>query len=126
MFVNDWLPFARNQCSQARLRTLRITTMFYGLVAATIAWLGIFEHITILKLLLFGFAMVVPPAIAVAYLIYWLRTTEKAAFWGTVIGYGGGLFWYALIMVGQHDRPRAARGVQQPDTVASLLAYLRW
>ena len=94
MFVNDWLPFARNLSPQAKLSTFRITTVLYGLLAATIAWLGSIE--SILDLLLFGFSMVVPPAIAVGYLIYWRRTTEKAAFWGTLIGYCGGLLWYVL------------------------------
>jgi Na+/proline symporter len=51
----------------------------------------------VLGLLLFGFAMVVPPAIAVAYLLYWRRTTEPAAYAGMLLGYAGGLAWFAAI-----------------------------
>ncbi len=39
----------------------------------------------------------VPPAIAVGYLIYWQRTTEAGAFWGIALGYGVGLLWYGAI-----------------------------
>lgn len=93
MFVNDWLPFAQRLEPTARLRFYRITTVCYGLLAATIAWLGNIR--SILDLLLFAFAMVVPPAIAVAFLIYDRRTTEAGAFWGTFAGYFTGLLWYA-------------------------------
>ena len=30
-------------------------------------------------MLLFGFAMVVPPAVAIGYILYWRRTTEAGA-----------------------------------------------
>lgn len=43
--------------------------------------------------------MVVPPAIAVGYLIYWKRTTEAGAFWGMVLGYATGLIAYALTTI---------------------------
>ena len=92
MFVNDWLPFARRLTPARRLLSYRVTTLIYGLVAATIAW--IVNIRSILDLLLFAFAMVVPPAIAVGYLIYWKRTTEQGAFWGTLAGYATGLAWY--------------------------------
>lgn len=95
MFVNDWIPHSQDLEPAAKLRAYRVTTVFYGLLAATIAWLG--EISSILDLLLLGFAMVVPPAIAVAYLLYWKRTNEKGAFWGIVLGYAGGLAWYGLI-----------------------------
>ena len=93
MFVNDWLPFAQRLKPTARLLAYRTTTVAYGLLAATIAWLGNIR--SILDLLLFAFAMVVPPALAVAYLIYWKPTTEAGAFWGTFAGYATGLAWYA-------------------------------
>jgi len=48
-------------------------------------------------LLLFGFAMVVPPAISVAYTLYWRPTTEQGAFWGMLLGYVGGGVWFLLI-----------------------------
>ena len=65
------------------------------LVGATIAWLG--NITSILDLLLFAFAVVVPPAIAVTYVIYWPRTTEQGAFWGTLIGYLSGMVWYVVL-----------------------------
>ena len=95
LFVQDWLPSSRQMSSERRLRAYRITTVVYGLIAASIAWLG--NITSILDLLLLGFAAVVPPAIAVGYLIYWKRTTEKACFWGIALGYGVGLGWYGLI-----------------------------
>ena len=81
--------------SEVRLRAYRVTTIIYGLVAAFIAWQG--DITSILELLLLGFAAVVPPAIAVGYLIYWRRTTEPACFWGIVLGYTGGMAWYGFI-----------------------------
>lgn len=95
MLVTDWMPFADRWSSKQKLLAFRLTTIVYGLVAATIAWKG--QIGSILELLLLGFAMVVPPAIAVGYLIYWKRTTERGVFWGMVAGYGTGLVWYGLI-----------------------------
>lgn len=95
MFVKDWLPFSRKASTESQLLAYRIATVSIGVAAALVAWLG--QIGSILDLLLFGFAVVVPPAIAVAYLIYWRRTTERGAFWGILIGYGGGVIWYGLI-----------------------------
>lgn len=94
MFVRDWMPTSNDWPQDRRLRAYRTTTIIYGMLAAVVAWLG--PITSILDLLLFGFAMVVPPALAVTYLLYWSRTTEAGAFWGMVLGFGGGLLWYAL------------------------------
>jgi SSS family solute:Na+ symporter len=94
MFVRDWIPTSKEWTQERRLRAYRTTTIVYGMVAAVIAWLG--PITSILGLLLFGFAMVVPPALAVTFLLYWKRTTEAGAFWGMVLGFGGGLGWYVL------------------------------
>ncbi|MYD72368.1 MAG: hypothetical protein F4W89_16735 [Acidobacteria bacterium] len=100
MFVRDWLPFTRRYDSARRLRAYQATTVAYAIVAALAAWVvATRTTISILDLLLFGFAMVVPPAIAVGYLIYWRRTTERGAYWGMATGYGAGLLWFALIKV---------------------------
>ena len=100
MFVRDWLPFTRNYTSDQQLKAYRITTTIYAFLAAIAAWLvATYTHVSILDLLLFGFAMVVPPGIAVGYLIYWRRTTEKGAYWGMAAGYAAGLIWFALIKV---------------------------
>jgi SSS family solute:Na+ symporter len=94
MFVRDWIPGSAGWTQARKLRAYRVTTMVYGMAAAVIAWLG--PITSILDLLLFGFAMVVPPAIAVTFALYWKRTTEAGAFYGMALGFGGGLIWYAL------------------------------
>jgi SSS family solute:Na+ symporter len=94
MFVRDWIPSSAAWDPQRRLRAYRITTIVYGMLAALVAWLGPIG--SVLDLLLFGFAMVVPPAIAAAYVLYWPRTTETACFWGIAAGYALGLLWYLL------------------------------
>ncbi len=92
MFVNDWVPGAKNFSSDQQLRAYKIVTVVYGSAAAVIAWLG--NITSVLQLLLLGFAMVVPPAIAVGYVFYWKRTTEFAAFWGMAAGFAGGLIMW--------------------------------
>ena len=94
MFVNDWIPGSKNYSEQKKLRAYKITAVIYGLFATSIASLGYIS--SVLQLLLLGFAMVVPPAIAIAYVFYWKRTTEKAAFYGIVSGFGGGLLVWGL------------------------------
>jgi solute:Na+ symporter, SSS family len=101
MFVRDWIPSSKNWTQERRLRAYRTTTILYGSLAAVIAWLGPIS--SILGLLLFGFAMVVPPALAVTFLLYWRRTTEAGAFWGMALGFGGGLIWYGLTYFGLAD-----------------------
>jgi Na+/proline symporter len=98
MFVRDWLRFTNKFSPERQLKYYRVTTVVYGFISAIAAWLiATRTNISILDMLLFGFAMVVPPAIAVGYVLYWRRTTESAAFWGMVAGYAGGLIWFALI-----------------------------
>ena len=98
MFVRDWLPFTRTYSSERQLRAYRITTTVYAFAAALAAWLvATRTTVSILDLLLFGFAMVVPPAVSVGYLIYDRQTTERGAYWGMLTGYGGGLIWFGLI-----------------------------
>jgi solute:Na+ symporter, SSS family len=94
MFVRDWIPGARDWDGVRKLRAYRNTTIVYGMLAAVIAWLG--PITSVLELLLFGFAMVVPPAVAVTFSLYWRRTTEAGAFWGIALGFGSGLVMYVL------------------------------
>ena len=89
MFVNDWVPGAKNFSSEKKLMAYKIVTVVYGSLAAVIAWLG--NITSVLQLLLLGFAMVVPPAVAIGYVLYWKRTTETAVFWGIAAGFTGGL-----------------------------------
>ena len=58
MFVNDWIPAAKEYDSDRKLRAYKIVTVLYGTAAAVIAWLGNIS--SVLQLLLLGFAMVVP------------------------------------------------------------------
>jgi SSS family solute:Na+ symporter len=97
MFVRDWIPRSQAWTQHERLRAYRVTTIVYGMGAAVVAWLG--PITSILDLLLFGFAMVVPPAIAVTFSLYWKRTTEAGAFYGMALGFAGGLAWYGLTQV---------------------------
>ena len=115
MFVRDWLPFTRRYDSARRLRAYQATTVVYAIVAALAAWVvATRTTISILDLLLFGFAMVVPPAIAVGYVIYWPRTTERGAWWGMAAGYGAGLIWFALVKVA------LAVGFSAPEGASAL------
>ncbi|MFT4887322.1 MAG: SSS family solute:Na+ symporter [Pseudohongiellaceae bacterium] len=92
MFVNDWIPASKNYSDEKKLKAYKIVTVVYGSSAAVIAYVG--NITSVLQLLLLGFAMVVPPAIAVTYVFYWKKTTEFAAFWGMVAGFGGGLIMW--------------------------------
>ena len=98
MFVRDWLPFTRSYSSEKKLLAYRITTLGYGLIAALFAWIvSLQPNVSVLDMILFGFAMVVPPAVAIGDILYWKRTTDAGAFWGMMTGYAGGLIWFALI-----------------------------
>ena len=110
MVVRDWLPSTR-RTSEQQLKAYRVTTTLYAFAAALAAWFVATQTtISILDLLLFGFAMVVPPAVALGYLIYWPRTTEQGAWWGMAVGYGAGLIWFAAIKIA------LAAGVTAPES----------
>jgi Na+/proline symporter len=95
MFVRDWIPTSRDWSPGRRLRAYRTTTAVYGLVAALVAWLVARTGVSLLDLLLLAYAMVVPPAVALGYLLFWRRTSEAGAFWGMASGYLAGIAWYA-------------------------------
>ncbi|RMF94433.1 MAG: sodium:solute symporter family protein [Candidatus Schekmanbacteria bacterium] len=92
MIVEDWVCSVTNLTPRGKIIGFRATTVLYGYTAAITAML--FPVASVLKLLLFAFAVVVPPATAIAYIIYYRATTEYAVFWGMLIGYSGGLLWY--------------------------------
>lgn len=94
MFVNDWVPGSKEFSTEKRLKAYKLTAVIYGLVATFIAWQANIS--SVLQLLLLGFAMVVPPAIAITFLFYWRKISEKAAFYGILIGYSGGLAHWLL------------------------------
>lgn len=145
LFVNDWLPGAADMSTETKLRAYRITSIVYGFVAATIAIVG--NITSVLELLLLGFAMVVPPAVAIAYILYWRKTTEQGAFWGIAAGYVTGLiawgvnewigggpdpsYWTTLVPLfvvpvvslmtqrGEHDGPMAREFYRQLRTTGT-------
>jgi Na+/proline symporter len=93
MLVSDWIPRSKNWSSDQKLKAYKVTTALYGTLAAFLAWSLNFG--SVLQFLLLGFAMVVPPAIAVGYVFYWKRTTELAVFWGILTGFvGGATMWF--------------------------------
>lgn len=92
MLVNDWIPASKNYSSDKKLRAYKLVTVIYGSSAAFCAWY--FNFGSVLQFLLLGFAMVVPPAIAITYIFYWKKTTEQAAFWGILVGFVSGLLMW--------------------------------
>ena len=98
MFVRDWMPAASRYSSERKLRSYRRVTVSFALISALIAWwIATGTTVSILDMLLFAFAMVVPAAISVSYVLYWHRTTESGAYWGMLAGYGAGGVWFLLI-----------------------------
>ena len=95
MVVRDWLPKRWFPNDAAEARAMRVVTVVYGALGGLIASLG--EIGSVLDLVLLAFAMVVPPAVALGYVLYWKRATEPGCYWGMLSGYGGGLVWYAMI-----------------------------
>jgi Na+/proline symporter len=100
MIVNDWLPGSDKMAAKRKLKAYRVTAVAYGSIAALIAYVANIS--SIMQLLLLGFAMVVPPAIAITFIIYWRRTSEQGVFWGMAFGYVAGLLtwvsntWFGL------------------------------
>jgi len=89
MFVNDWIPDSKNFSEEQQLRWYKVVVVIYGSGAALVAWLG--NITSVLGLVLIAFALVVPPAVSVGFVLYWRRTSEKAAFYGMASGFAGGL-----------------------------------
>ena len=119
MFVNDWVPGAKHFSTNKRLKAYKFTAVIYGLVATIIAWQANIS--SVLQLLLLGFAMVVPPAIAITFMFYWRKTSEKAAFYGILFGYAGGLaHWLLNTLFAGPSSARAGGFAQQwHDLMAS-------
>ncbi|TFH73745.1 sodium:solute symporter family protein [Gammaproteobacteria bacterium LSUCC0112] len=93
LFVNDWIPASNTYEPKRKLKAYRVTSVIYGLFAGVLACL--LPISSVLELLLLGFAMVVPPALAIGFIFYWRKTTEQGVFWGIASGYGLGLIAWA-------------------------------
>ncbi|MBL4828215.1 MAG: sodium:solute symporter family protein [Spongiibacteraceae bacterium] len=111
MFVNDWIPGSAHYSTEKKLRVYKIATVLYGLLATCIAWLSNIG--SVLHFLLLGYAMVVPPAIAIFFVFYWKRTTEKAAFWGILSGFVSGLLVWLFNTLFQGAENAAVGGLAQ-------------
>ncbi|HLT63585.1 MAG TPA: hypothetical protein VKZ92_03595, partial [Pseudohongiella sp.] len=93
LFVNDWIPGSKDFTPARKLKAYRVTSVIYGLFAGALAC--VLPISSVLELLLLGFAMVVPPALAVSFIFLWKKTTEKGVFWGIALGYGtGAIGWF--------------------------------
>jgi solute:Na+ symporter, SSS family len=107
LFVNDWIPGSKDFAPARKLKNYRITSVIYGLFAGALAC--VLPISSVLELLLLGFAMVVPPALAIGFIFYWRKTTEQGVFWGIASGYGLGLGgWAANTFIFQLETDVAA------------------
>jgi Na+/proline symporter len=100
LFVRDWLPARVTATAEGTLRAYRIATVAYGVLSGFLSLGVVKSGISLLSLLLFGYATVVPPAIAMSFLIYWRRTTEASIFWGMGLGYAASVASYAAVRLG--------------------------
>lgn len=100
LFVRDWLPSRFTTTPEGTLRAYRIATVVYGLLSGILSLLVVSSGISLLSLLLFAYATVVPPAIAMFFLLYWRRTTERSVVWGMGLGYAASLVSYVLVRTG--------------------------
>lgn len=100
LFVRDWMPARFSDSPAATLRSYRTATVVYGVASGLLSLLVVKSGISLLGLLLFGYATVVPPAIALFYLFYWDRTTEESVMWGMGLGYVASIVAYAGVRLG--------------------------
>jgi Na+/proline symporter len=103
LFVRDWMPARFSDTPQKTLKAYRAATVGYGVVSALLSLAVVKTGISLLSLLLFGYATVVPPAIALFYLFYWPRATERALVWGMGLGYAASIAAYAAVRFGWSD-----------------------
>ncbi len=116
LFVRDWLPARVTATAEGTLRAYRIATVVIGVLSGFLSLLVVKSGISLLSLLLFGYATVVPPAIALFFLIYWRRTTEASVLWGMGLGYAASIVSYALVRLGL-----SAYDPSYPSTLVPLL-----
>ena len=121
MFVNDWLPSVKKLSSEKQLRAYKVIAIVYGLIGTFIASLGYIG--SILKLLLLAYAFVVPPAVAVTFVIYWKKTSERAVFWGIALGFGSGMIMWLFNTLFDAEENANAGGFGQ--WWHELISYLK-
>ncbi len=124
LFVRDWLPRRVTADAEGTLRAYRIATVVYGVLSGFLSLLVVKSGISLLSLLLFGYATVVPPAIALFFLIYWRRTTEASVLWGMGLGYGASVVSYALVRGGLSTYDPSYASTLIPLVVIPLVALV--
>lgn len=125
LFVRDWVPRLAGNTPESTLRAYRIATVGYGILSGFLSLLVVKSGISLLSLLLFGYATVVPPAIALAYLIYWPRTTERSVLWGMGLGYGASIVSYAAVRLGVTTLDPSYASTLVPLVVIPLIALAK-
>ena len=96
--------------------------MVYGIASGFLSLLVVKSGISLLSLLLFGYATVVPPAIALFFLIYWRKTTEASVLWGMGLGYVSSIAAYALVRLGLSSLDPSYASTLVPLIVIPLVA----
>jgi Na+/proline symporter len=94
LLVRDCVPRSEGWSPARRLAAYRTATVGFGILGACLAWVAARHDVSLMRLLIVGFGMLVPPGIAITFLLYWRRTTEAGAFWGMALGYGSAVVWY--------------------------------
>ena len=122
LLVRDWLPARVSATPRGTLRAYRTATVAYGVLSGFLSLLVVKSGISLLSLLLFGYATVVPPAIALFFLIYWPRTTETSVLWGIGLGYGASVVSYALVRTGLSTYDPSYASTLIPLLVIPLIA----
>ncbi len=122
LFVRDWMPARVTATPEKTLRAYRMATVAYGVVSGFLSLLVVKSGISLLSLLLFGYATVVPPAIAMFFLLYWRRTTEASAFWGMGLGYAASVLSYAMVRLGLSTWDPSYASTIVPLVVIPLIA----
>ena len=122
LFVRDWLPGHFRSTPQGTLRAYRMATVVYGIASGFLSLLVVKSGISLLSLLLFGYATVVPPAIALFFLIYWRKTTEASVLWGMGLGYVSSIAAYALVRLGLSSLDPSYASTLVPLIVIPLVA----
>jgi len=124
LFVRDWLPARIVETPEGTLRAYRLATVAYGVLSGALSLLVVKSGISLLSLLLFGYATVVPPAIALFFVLYWPKTTERSVLWGMSLGYVTSLFSYLLVRLGYSTLDPSYASTLVPLVVIPLVVLL--
>lgn len=125
LFVRDWIPASAAWSPERRLRGYRLATLGYAVVAAVLARFVAQSGVSLLGLLLLGYAAVVPPAVAAFFVLYWRRTSEAGALWGMGLGLFAGAAGFAWIQLAGAGPDPSYATTLVPLLVVPLLSLWR-